>query len=121
MPTASGRGRCSPSRAETRLSETTFVQTPSADGADYRNRIWTPGAEIPFAGHPSLGTAVAVARWRGEEQARYVQQTDAGLQPIEVRSRPRAAHERWRASMLQEPAELGDGARPRRGDGAPWA
>ena len=64
--------------AETRLSETTFVQTPSEDGADYRNRIWTPGAEMPFAGHPSLGTAVAVARWRGCEQAALVQQTHAG-------------------------------------------
>ena len=44
------------------LSETTFVQSPGADGADYRNRILTVAAEIPFAGHPSLGTAVAVAR-----------------------------------------------------------
>ena len=54
---------------ETRLSETTFVQSPSDRGADYRNRIWTPGEELPFAGHPSLGTAVAVARWRGSGEA----------------------------------------------------
>ena len=38
---------------------------PSA-GADYRNRIWMMQGELPFAGHPSLGTAVAVARARGE-------------------------------------------------------
>lgn len=97
---------------ETRLSETTFVQTPTAEGADYRNRIWTVGRELPFAGHPSLGTAVAVARRRGERSARYVQQTPAGLQPVEVELRQdgRAA----RAAMLQEPAVFGVWAEPAR-------
>src|SRR3954454_7696256 len=81
---------------ETRLSETTFVQTATQDGADYRNRIFMPTQELPFAGHPSLGTAVAVALARGESEARYVQQTGAGLQPIDVRVEgPRAE-----ASML---------------------
>jgi trans-2,3-dihydro-3-hydroxyanthranilate isomerase len=89
---------------ETDLSETTFVQSPAADGADYRNRIFTTLAEIPFAGHPSLGTAVAVARARGESQARYVQETKAGLQPVEVE----LAGDVARASMLQEPAVFGD-------------
>src|SRR5687768_5884906 len=70
---------------ETRLPETTFVQSPDQDGADYRNRIWTVAGEIPFAGHPSLGTAVAVAEARGESAASYVQQTIAGLQPVDVR------------------------------------
>jgi trans-2,3-dihydro-3-hydroxyanthranilate isomerase len=94
---------------ETRLSETTFVQSATAKGADYRNRIWTPGEELPFAGHPSLGTAVAVARWGGEERASYVQQTGAGLQPVDVRrERPGDGGELWRASMLQEPADFGE-------------
>jgi trans-2,3-dihydro-3-hydroxyanthranilate isomerase len=88
---------------ETRLSETTFVQSSGADGADYRNRIWTPAGELPFAGHPSLGTAVAVARWQGRAEAEFVQQTAAGQQPIEVERDGDA----WRASMLQNPAELG--------------
>ncbi len=88
---------------ETRLSETTFVQSPSAEGADYRNRIWDPHEELPFAGHPSLGTAVAVARWRGLDQASFVQQTGAGLQPVEV-GRQNGS---WRASMLQNAAEFG--------------
>lgn len=91
---------------ETRLSETTFVQGASAPGADYRNRIWTPGEELPFAGHPSLGTAVAVARRRGVESAELVQQSGAGLQPIEVR-RESGEPERWSATMLQGPAEFG--------------
>ncbi len=88
---------------EMRLSETTFVQSPGADGADYRNRIWDPHEELPFAGHPSLGTAVAVARWRGLDEASFVQETRAGLQPIEVRREDRS----WRASMLQNEAEFG--------------
>ena len=89
---------------ETRLSETTFVQTPTAEGADYRNRICMMSGELDFAGHPSLGTAVAVALARGEERASYVQQTPSGLQPIDVEVRGEGvAH----ASMLQNPAEFG--------------
>jgi trans-2,3-dihydro-3-hydroxyanthranilate isomerase len=88
---------------ETDLSETTFVQQADADGADYRNRIFTVAREIPFAGHPSLGTAVAMARWKGLEEASFVQQTEAGLQPIEVRSEG----ERWRAEMVQNEPEFG--------------
>ncbi|QQS13086.1 MAG: PhzF family phenazine biosynthesis protein [Rhodospirillales bacterium] len=43
----------------TNLSETTFVLKPTTAGADYRVRIFTPGSELPFAGHPTLGTAHA--------------------------------------------------------------
>ena len=93
---------------ETRLSETTFVQPPTEDGADYRNRIFTVAGEIPFAGHPSLGTAVAVANARGEREASYVQQTGVGLQPVDVRMENDHA---W-ASMLQEPAVFGSEVDP---------
>jgi len=89
--------------AETNLSETTFVQVPTAGGADYRNRIWMPHRELPFAGHPSLGTAVAVALARAEEQATYVQETRPGLQPIDVRRDGARGY----ASMLQDPATFG--------------
>ncbi|MDP2711947.1 MAG: PhzF family phenazine biosynthesis protein [Solirubrobacteraceae bacterium] len=92
---------------ETRLSETTFVQASTQPGADYRNRIWSMPGELPFAGHPSLGTAVAVARARGERVAHYVQQTPAGLQPIDVQLHGDDAA--W-ASMLQEPPTFGDRA-----------
>ena len=43
----------------TNLSETTFVVPPTAPAADYRLRIFTPGGELPFAGHPTLGSARA--------------------------------------------------------------
>jgi trans-2,3-dihydro-3-hydroxyanthranilate isomerase len=88
---------------ETRFSETCFVQTASAAGANYRNRIWTVAREVPFAGHPSLGVAVAVALARGEKHTTYVQQTGAGLQPVEVQ----LDGSRGRASVLQEPAVFG--------------
>jgi trans-2,3-dihydro-3-hydroxyanthranilate isomerase len=89
---------------ETRLSETTFVQSSTVDGADYRNRIFSMAGEMPFAGHPSLGTAVAVARARGVTgAASYVQQTGAGLQPIEVSLDGPRAH----AAMLQDPPKFG--------------
>ena len=88
---------------ETKLSETSYVQATSTPGADYRNRIWMTGGEIPFAGHPSLGVAAAVARARGEASVTYVQETGAGLQPIDVEVAGAAIH----ASMLQEPAVFG--------------
>lgn len=46
--------------AWTNLSETTFVLLPSSAAADYRLRIFTPRAELPFAGHPTIGSAHAV-------------------------------------------------------------
>jgi len=97
---------------ETRLSETSFIQSPAAEGATYRNRIWTVGRELRMAGHPSLGAAVAEARVRGERSASFVQQTPAGLQPVEVELRPdgRTA----RAEMLQDSSEFLERADPER-------
>lgn len=43
----------------TNLSETTFLLRPTRPGADYRLRIFTPGGELPFAGHPTLGSCHA--------------------------------------------------------------
>lgn len=45
--------------AWTNLAETTFLTKPAAPGADYAVRIFTPGREMPFAGHPTLGSCVA--------------------------------------------------------------
>lgn len=65
----------------TNLSETTFVLPPAADGADYRVRIFTPTLELPFAGHPTLGTCHAwlATAPGGEERDAFVQECDAGL------------------------------------------
>ena len=64
----------------TNLSETTFVLAPSDERADYRVRIFTPTVELPFAGHPTLGTCHAWAAAHGPEQRdAFVQECAAGL------------------------------------------
>jgi trans-2,3-dihydro-3-hydroxyanthranilate isomerase len=69
----------------TRQSETSFLQLPTSEGADYRNRIFTVESEIPFAGHPSLGAAAAYCHRRGLSTAALVQQTAHASHEIEVR------------------------------------
>ena len=91
---------------ETRLSETTFVQTATEAGADYRNRIWMTQRELPFAGHPSLGTAVAVARARGRVRRR-------------ARGRAGALDARRRAGGARRAAGPSAGARAGAGAGGP--
>ncbi|KRE67380.1 phenazine biosynthesis protein PhzF [Arthrobacter sp. Soil736] len=65
----------------TNLSETTFLLRPSHPDADYRLRIFTPRAEIPFAGHPTLGSAHAWLENGGQPQGEgeLVQECGAGL------------------------------------------
>jgi trans-2,3-dihydro-3-hydroxyanthranilate isomerase len=64
------------------LSETTFILPPTAADATARVRIFTPGYEMPFAGHPTLGTAHVVRALRGAE--RVVLEMKAGLVPVTV-------------------------------------
>ncbi|MCU0774646.1 MAG: PhzF family phenazine biosynthesis protein [Ideonella sp.] len=83
---------------EFNLSETTFVQPPADPAHDARVRIFTPASEMPWAGHPNVGTAWALAvrtgvlprqprRWRFEEGAGVVtvEVDDADGDPIEAR------------------------------------
>ncbi|MFC4637103.1 PhzF family phenazine biosynthesis protein [Deinococcus hohokamensis] len=69
----------------TNLSETTFLLPPTTPDADYRLRIFTPGSELPFAGHPTLGSAHAavVARRVTPRNGQLVQECAAGLIAIE--------------------------------------
>jgi PhzF family phenazine biosynthesis protein len=65
----------------TNLSETTFVLAPEAPEADYRVRIFTPSTELPFAGHPTLGTCHAWLAAGGvpHREGVVVQECKAGL------------------------------------------
>ena len=65
----------------TNLSETTFVCAPSDPRADYRLRIFTPRSELPFAGHPTIGSAHAVLRHglQPKTAGRLVQECGKGL------------------------------------------
>ncbi len=73
----------------TNLSETTFLLPPTIAGADYRVRIFTPSAELPFAGHPTLGSAHAWLTAGGVPfgDDEVVQQCDAGLVRVRVSER----------------------------------
>jgi len=80
----------------TQLSETTFVlpvtAAARAQGADYRVRIFTPGGELPFAGHPTLGTAHAWREAGGQAQhpERIVQECGVGLVTLRRDALPQA-------------------------------
>ena len=64
----------------TNLSEATFLLPPTTDEADYRVRIFCPGRELPFAGHPTLGTCHAWLEAGGEPRGEViVQECGAGL------------------------------------------
>lgn len=69
----------------TNLSETTFVLPPEK-GGDYRVRIFTPLSELPFAGHPAIGTVHAAleAGVLSADKPRFVQECGAGLLPVRV-------------------------------------
>jgi len=75
----------------TNLSETTFLLPPTRPEADYRLRIFTPGEELPFAGHPTLGSAHAWLEAGGvpRDADQIVQECGSGL--VRVRSRDRLA------------------------------
>jgi len=68
----------------TNLSETTFLLAPRDPAADYRLRIFTPGGELPFAGHPTLGSAHAWLEDGGapRDADLVVQECAAGLVPL---------------------------------------
>lgn len=70
----------------TNLSETTFVLPPENPAADYRLRIFTPGSELPFAGHPTIGSAWALmeAGIVSATAGRLVQECAAGMVSLSV-------------------------------------
>ena len=70
----------------TNLSETTFVLKPTISGPAYRLRIFTPTHELPFAGHPTIGSCHAVleAGIVAPEDGRLVQECGAGNLPLRI-------------------------------------
>ena len=70
--------------AEFNLSETSFVLPPTTGEATYRVRIFTPASELPYAGHPSVGTAVTLAKRGDIPTGEIVQECGAGMLPITV-------------------------------------
>jgi PhzF family phenazine biosynthesis protein len=78
-------GRMQRIAAWTNLSETAFVMAPTQPGASYRVRIFTPRSELPFAGHPSVGSAHALLEAGLIDPAGpLLQECAAGLLPVRV-------------------------------------
>jgi trans-2,3-dihydro-3-hydroxyanthranilate isomerase len=98
-------GRMQRIAREFNLSETVFV-LPASSGGDARVRIFTPSAELPFAGHPVLGTAVVLGEETGTQLIRL--ETGAGVVPVElVRENGRIASGRMRQPVpVWEPYEM---------------
>lgn len=93
---------------EFNLSETAFVLPPTVEGADYRLRIFTPSAELPFAGHPSVGAAVTQHRRGLLPVGPARQECVGGLLPVQV-------HPDGRATLTGGTLHLGAGL-----DAAPY-
>lgn len=89
--------------ARTRLAETSFLQTATVAEATYRHRIYVPGKEVPFAGHPSLGAAAAHAWATGQRAGRFVQQTLSGEQRLDFE----LGDTRGEVALTQNPAVFG--------------
>lgn len=70
--------------AEFGFSETTFVLPPTRPGHDCRVRIFTPRHEMPFAGHPTIGTAIALANLGRASAGRVVMEQIAGTVPVDI-------------------------------------
>jgi trans-2,3-dihydro-3-hydroxyanthranilate isomerase len=93
---------------EMNLSETTFVLPPTRREAHYKVRIFTPAKEIPFAGHPSIGTAHALIEDGGITLKQRItavrQEVEIGVLPIEIES---ITKEKRLITMTQGKPKLG--------------
>ena len=69
----------------THLSETTFLLPPESDAGDYRVRIFTPGGELPFAGHPTLGSCHAWLEAGGKPRSREFIVQECKIGPVRIR------------------------------------
>jgi trans-2,3-dihydro-3-hydroxyanthranilate isomerase len=94
---------------EFNLSETVFVMKSDKPAHTAKIRIFTPGGEVPFAGHPTVGTAALLAELRspetnGERDALIVLEENIGTVRVGVRQRPgETAHAEFDAPKLPEP------------------
>ena len=76
--------QCQALAFEFHLSETSFLCRPTEPDADYKVRIFTPYAELPFAGHPSVGAAHTIVRSGRLPTGTVRQECGAGVLPLEV-------------------------------------
>ncbi len=96
----------------TNLSETTFITQPADSAADYRLRIFTPRSELPFAGHPTVGSAHALLHsgYVPRRTGFLLQECNKGLVELRIdgdrlffRLPPPCSHSRMRDSLKGQP------------------
>jgi trans-2,3-dihydro-3-hydroxyanthranilate isomerase len=86
---------------EFNFSESTFVLPPTDPSCTCRVRIFTPNQELPFAGHPTVGTAAVLASLRGEKQFVF----EEGIGPVAVAIDGEAIRFRLRSPRYESSAE----------------
>jgi trans-2,3-dihydro-3-hydroxyanthranilate isomerase len=77
---------------EINFSETTFLFSPKVQGADARVRIFTPAEEIPFAGHPTIGSAFVIASRSRKKLERVVLELGVGVIDVDIERRGTKVH-----------------------------
>lgn len=94
----------------TNLSETTFVVPSTDPGADYQVRIFTTDVELPFAGHPTIGTCHAWLEAGGQpmNEGRIIQQCGAGLVPLRATAGPNGQRLAFAAPPLTRSGPVGE-------------
>lgn len=94
---------------EFNLPETIFVQTPDNDKHTAKVRIFTPAAELPFAGHPTIGCAIFLAEQKQDDKADFkttvTLEEQAGLVPVEVSRTNGHVHAQLSAPVIPKPVE----------------
>ncbi|MDJ0822712.1 MAG: PhzF family phenazine biosynthesis protein [Paracoccaceae bacterium] len=97
---------------EFNLSETVFVMAPRDPAHTARLRIFCPTAEIPFAGHPTIGTAIYLAQTAAGDDATILLEEEAGLVPVQVTRQNGMDHSEFRAPVLPFAPEGAKAAAP---------
>jgi trans-2,3-dihydro-3-hydroxyanthranilate isomerase len=98
---------------EFNLSETIFVQTPDNPAHSAKVRIFFPTAEIPFAGHPTIGCAIHLALKsapQGDFETQIILEEVAGLVPVRVWRKAGQIRAQFRAPVLPDEAKTGSAA-----------
>ncbi|QLQ81011.1 hypothetical protein HG537_0E03660 [Torulaspora globosa] len=91
----------------TNLSETTFLFKPTTDGCDYKLRIFTPMCELPFAGHPTIGSCKAFLQFTGQKTAKSLkQECKSGIVNLTISSEGKISFKAPRADIEEIPQDV---------------
>lgn len=94
----------------TNLSETTFLFKPTTDKFDYKLRIFTPLSELPFAGHPTIGSCKAFLEYTGKKSAtKILQECEIGIVELTIGGEGKISFKAAKADIEEIPEEAIEG------------